>query len=76
MSFLAYLNGYDNQAILTSPWAKITGRRMDELEACLESAAHRGWIEFLKAGGVKEIRFPGYLSPSQEICRREVRDAA
>jgi len=76
LSFLAYLNGYDNHAILTSPWAKIAGRRMDEFEACLESATHRGWIEFLKAGGVKEIRFPGYLSPSQETYRREVRDAA
>lgn len=76
LSFLAYLNGYDNQAILTSPWAKITGRRTDEFEACLESAAYRGWIEFLKAGGVKEIRFPGYLGPSQEAYRREVRDAA
>jgi hypothetical protein len=41
-----------------------------ELEALANSAFHRGLLVFLNAGGVKEVRFPGYLTPEEEqMCQ-------
>jgi hypothetical protein len=43
----------------------------DELEGLANSASHRGQIVFMSAGGVKEVRFPGYLTPEEEhIAKR------
>jgi hypothetical protein len=39
---------------------------LDELEALANSASHRGLLVFMNAGGVKEVRFPGYLTPEEE----------
>ena len=44
----------------------------DELEGLANSASHRGQIVFMSAGGVKEVRFPGYLTPEEEHIRQEV----
>ena len=42
-----------------------------ELEALANSAAHRGLLVFMNAGGVKEVRFPGYLNAEEEQVRQE-----
>jgi hypothetical protein len=51
---------------------KLLGISLDELEALANSASHRGLFVFMNAGGVKEVRFPGYLSPEEERIRQEV----
>jgi hypothetical protein len=49
----------------------LVGGSLDELEALANSASHRGLLVFMNAGGVKEVRFPGYLTPEEEkIARR------
>ncbi len=36
------------------------------------AAHHKGLLVFMEAGGVKEVRFPGYLTPEEEQIRQEV----
>jgi hypothetical protein len=43
-----------------------------ELEARANSAFHRGLLVFLNAGGIKEVRFPDYLTPEEEKMCQEV----
>jgi hypothetical protein len=51
---------------------RLLGGSPDELEALTKSASHRGLLVFMSAGGVKEVRFPDYLTPEEEQVRREV----
>jgi len=41
------------------------------MEALANSASHRGLLVFMNAGGVKEVRFPGFLTPEEEQIRQE-----
>lgn len=50
----------------------LVGCSPDEVEALANSASHRGLMVFMNAGGVKEVRFPGYLTPEEEHIRLEV----
>ena len=69
--FLAYLEGRTGQRLFTSDWTSLIGGSPDELEALTNSASHRGLLVFMNAGGVKEVRFPGYLTPQEECIREE-----
>lgn len=70
--FLGYLGGRTGQRLFSSEWTNILGGSPDELEALANSASHRGLLVFMNAGGVKEVRFPGYLTPEEERIRQEV----
>ena len=70
--FLGYLEGRTGQRLFSSEWTNLLGRSPDELEALANSASHRGLLVFMNAGGVKEVRFPGYLTPEEERIRQEV----
>jgi hypothetical protein len=70
--FLGYLEGRTGQRLFTSDWMSVTGSSMDDLEALTSSASHRGLLVFMNAGGVKEVRFPGYLTPEEEGIRQEI----
>ena len=70
--FLGYLGGRTGQRLFSSEWTNLLGCSPDELEALASSALHRGLLVFMNAGGVKEVRFPGYLSPEEERIRQEV----
>lgn len=70
--FLGYLEGRTGQRLFSSDWLALLGVSPDELEALAKSASHRGLLVFLNAGGVKEVRFPGYLTPEEERIRLEV----
>lgn len=70
--FLGYLEGRTGQRLFTSDWMNLLGRSPDELEALANSASHRGLLVFMNAGGVKEVRFPGYLTLEEERIRQEV----
>lgn len=70
--FLGYLEGRTGQRLFSSEWASLTGLSQEELEACARAASHRGLLVFMNAGGVKEVRFPGYLRPEEEELLQEV----
>ncbi len=70
--FLSYLEGRTGQRLFSSDWMNLLGGSLDELEALANSASHRGLLVFMNAGGVKEVRFPDYLSPEEERIRQEV----
>lgn len=64
--FLAHLEGLSGQRLFSSRWANLLSGSPGELEALANSASHRGQIVFLNAGGVKEVRFPGFLTAEEE----------
>jgi hypothetical protein len=70
--FLGYLEGRTGQRLFTSDWINLLACSPGELETLANSASHRGLLVFMNAGGVKEIRFPGYLTPEEERIRQEV----
>jgi hypothetical protein len=70
--FLGYLSGRTGQRLFSSEWTNLLGGSTDELEALANSASHRGLLVFMNAGGVKEVRFPSYLTPEEERIRQEV----
>lgn len=70
--FLGYLEGRTGQRLFSSDWMRLLDCALDEVEALANSASHRGLVVFMNAGGVKEVRFPGYLTPEEEKIRQEV----
>jgi hypothetical protein len=70
--FLGYLEGRTGQRLFSSDWTNLVGSSPGELEALANSASHRGLLVFMNAGGVKEVRFPGFLTPEEERIRLEV----
>ena len=69
--FLGYLEGLSGQRLFSSNWINLLRGSPGELEALANSAFHRGLLVFLNAGGVKEIRFPDYLTAEEEQIRQE-----
>lgn len=70
--FLGYLSGRTGQRLFSSEWTNLLCGSPDELEALANSASHRGLLIFMNAGGVKEVRFPGYLTSEEAQIRQEV----
>lgn len=70
--FLGYLEGLSGQRLFTTSWMSLLGGSPDELQAQASSASHRGLLVFMNAGGVKEVRFPGYLTVEEQQTREEV----
>lgn len=70
--FLGYLEGLSGQRLFTSSWMQLLGCTPMQAEVLATTAAHQELIVFLNAGGVKEIRFPGYLTEQEETWRFEV----
>lgn len=70
--FLGYLEGRTGQRLFTSDWTNLFSGSSGELETMASSASHRGLLVFMNAGGVKEVRFPGYLTLDEEKIREEL----
>ncbi len=70
--FLGFLEGRTGQRLFSSKWMRLLRGSPDELEALTKSASHRGLLVFMSAGGVKEVRFPDYLTPEEEHVRLEL----
>lgn len=69
--FLGYLEGRSGQWLFASPWMRLLSDSPVELERLATLAAQRESIVFLSAGGIQEIRFPGYLTTEEESWRHE-----
>jgi hypothetical protein len=67
--FLGYLEGRSGQSLFATRWIQLLGQDSEQLELHTTVAAHRGLLVFLNAGGVKEVRFPGYLTSAEEAIR-------
>lgn len=70
--FLGYLEGRTGQRLFSSEWMTLTGIPQGELVALATAASHRGLLVFMHAGGVQEVRFPGYLTPEEDRIRQEL----
>jgi hypothetical protein len=69
--FLGYLEGLTGERLFASQWMNLLPGSPDELVLHANAAANRGQIVFMNAGGVKEVRFPGYLSSEEEMLLHE-----
>lgn len=69
--FLGFLEGRTGQRLFSSEWASLLCVSPEELESLASAASHRGLLVFMNAGGVKEVRFPDYLTPEEEQLRLE-----
>jgi hypothetical protein len=69
--FLGHLEGLSGQRLFTSAWMNLLPGSPSELEALANLASHRGLLVFLNSGGVKEVRFPDYLTPQEDQIRQE-----
>lgn len=70
--FLSFLEGRTGQRLFSSEWLSLFSVSQDELESLTSTASHRGLLVFMNAGGVKELRFPDYLTSEEEQIRQEV----
>jgi hypothetical protein len=69
--FLGHLEGLSGQMLFTSRWMALFPVSADKLELLATSAANRGLLVFMNSGGVKETRFPRWLTPEEEQVRME-----
>ncbi len=72
LMFLSYLEGRTDQRLFSSDWISLLGVSSAEVDALANAASHRGLLVFMNAGGVREVRFPGYLTPGEDRIRQEV----
>jgi len=70
-AFLAHLQGYHGQRLMHSKWIRLLDRSMEEVVDLATAASRRGLIVFMNAGGISEVRFPGYLTAEEERWRYE-----
>lgn len=68
--FLGFLEGLSGQRLFVTKWMKLLDKPQDTLEELTVTASHRGWLRFLRAGDVKELSFPGFLTPEEERIRQ------
>ncbi len=64
--FVGHLEGLRAQRLFSSDWARLLSSSQEELVAMAQTASRRGLMVFMNAGGVMEVRFPGYLTPEEE----------
>lgn len=69
--FLGYLEGLSGQRLFSSSWMQLLDATSDELEGLASVAADRGLLVFMRAGGIQEVRFPGYLTAEEERIRQD-----
>lgn len=70
--FLSFLEGRTGQRLFSSEWLSLLCVTQDELESLAGTASHRGLLVFMNAGGIKELRFSGYLTSEEEQIRQEI----
>jgi hypothetical protein len=69
--FLGHLEKLSGQRLFNSRWTNLLALTVDELTNLATAAAHRGQIVFMNAGGIKEVRFDGFLTAEEEALLHE-----
>jgi len=70
-AFLAFLEGYRAQRILSSPWAALLDTGHDTTADFLREAGRRGLINFRQSGDVFDVGFGDWLTPGEMELARE-----
>jgi len=63
--FLGWLEGAQGQLLFRTRYAQLLDRPIEELISLATDASRQGMLELLNAGGVVEIRFPGFLTEEE-----------
>lgn len=72
-AFLAYLEGYRAQRLLTSPWAALLDATPEALVDLLREAGRRGVVSFKHQGNVIDIGFTEWLTPEErELVHEQI----
>jgi hypothetical protein len=66
--WLAHLENLEGEALFRSYWAKMLDHPFIELIELTKTASRKGLINLLSAGGMIEVRFPGYLLAKEEAA--------
>lgn len=69
--YLAYLEGFRAQRILTSKWADMLDVSEEELKELAQEAGRLGWLNYREAGDVLELRFPEWIREEEEELTHE-----
>ena len=69
--YLAYLDGLRAQRIFTSAWSRLLDAPDERLPELARDAARRGLMDYRQVGNVVELRFPNWLSATEEELTRE-----
>jgi hypothetical protein len=69
--FLARLEGYRDQRLFETDWARLLDRPRDQVVELAKAAGRRGIIDYKSVGEIVEVRFPGWLTPEEEELLRE-----
>lgn len=64
--FLAWLEGVRGENLFRTRWVAALDRSFADCVELTSAAAKRGMLDFLNAGGVMELRFPGYLTAEEQ----------
>lgn len=66
--WLAHLENLEGENLFHSYWAKMLDHPFIELIELAKTASRKGLINLLSAGGMIEVRFPGYLLAKEEVA--------
>jgi|APSaa5957512622_1039677.scaffolds.fasta_scaffold13263_2 hypothetical protein len=69
--FLGYLEGMRAQRLFDTPWTRLLEVPLQRFQDLTVEAARHGWLDYLRAGNVVEVRFPGRLTPEEEEWTHE-----
>ncbi len=64
--FIAWAEGFRGEQLYQAPIAKLLLRDIPEPRALLWEAHRNGFLNFYDAGGISDIRFPGWLTKEEE----------
>lgn len=69
--FIGHLEGLRAQRLFDSSWTRLLEVPLNRLNDLTQEAARRGWLDYLRADTVLEIRFPGRLTSEEEEWTHE-----
>lgn len=69
--FMGYLEGLRAQRLFNTVWTRLLEVPLHRLQDLTREAAQRGWLDYLQADTVVEVRFPGRLTPEEEAWTHE-----
>jgi hypothetical protein len=69
--FIGYLEGLRAQRLFDTSWTRLLEVPLHRLQELTLEAARRGWLDYLRADTVVEVRFPGRLTLEEEEWTHE-----
>jgi len=70
--FLSYLEGRTGERLFAADWTRLLEVPLETVASLASTASRRGLLNYMSAGGITDIRFTGYLTPSEEQNRLKI----